>query len=110
MRGKDWIFYGVHVYHISMLQFDFLGLEIYRHSSAYVWSDRVACTIHADAVPGPPAALREDKEKDIEDSEHCRGSRSKREKMSRFLVFYRSEYYGHSIVGHRTDALVLPST
>lgn len=71
-----------------MLQLDFLGLNIYRHSSAYVWSDRVACTIHADAVPGPPAALREDKEKYIEDREHCQGSITEIEReITDFLSF-----------------------
>lgn len=47
--------------------------NIYRHSSAYVWSDRVACTIHADAVPGPPAAFREDRDKDKVDRGNCPG-------------------------------------
>lgn len=43
--------------YFTMLQFEYSWQNIYRHSSAYVWSDRVACTIHADVVPVPPAAF-----------------------------------------------------
>lgn len=57
----EWGWAGLLGYHIIIFYNASVRVQvanIYRHSSAYVWSDRVACTIHADVVPVPPAALR----------------------------------------------------